>query len=192
MNGAYFLKIDNVDAFGSVTSVTRSLTVNRPLARVVVRVYNEAGETVRTLLGVVCDPLEGVAELRLSTEVIEPGEGEGARSRVEIILAGDVQLEWDGRSNSGAYVVAGAYFVELTVEGARGTQVVTGLCRSCLARLTDGFPSPQCPGKPASDGSRSVEGLRPEQRVRFRVQNLADIGSRNKRARWVRTTSSGM
>ncbi len=175
MNGAYFLKIDNVDAFGSVTSVTRSLTVNRPLARVVVRVYNEAGETVRTLLGVVCDPLEGVAELRLSTEVIEPGEGEGARSRVEIILAGDVQLEWDGRSNSGAYVVAGAYFVELTVEGARGTQVVTRPLSVISSRGLTGMASlrPNVLGSQHPTAVVHVEGLRPEQRVRFRVHNLA-------------------
>jgi len=49
------IKVDNVAPDGSVTSVVRTAVVNRTLSKVLVGIYNGAGELVRTLYGLVDD-----------------------------------------------------------------------------------------------------------------------------------------
>jgi hypothetical protein len=132
-NGAYYVKIDNVDSYGVVESVEKVVTVSRAIAKVEVNVFNEAGEIVRHLYGYADDPenLSSV-EVDFSTSVLQPTQGTpvpGGTSVVYITSSTGINLQWDGRSDSGAIVTNGQYFIEVYYSDGKGgdTSVTRGI-----------------------------------------------------------------
>jgi hypothetical protein len=126
-NGVYTVKIDNVDQFGVVESVTRQVTVLRPLSKVQVTIYNEAGEAVRHLITEVEDPQDLVTSVRLSSQTVEPvygAAGPGTVPEVAIVLSNGVAVMWDGRNDGGQVVANGVYFVEVRAEDGKGGEIV--------------------------------------------------------------------
>jgi uncharacterized repeat protein (TIGR01451 family) len=123
-NGVYHIKVDNVDPFGVVTTVTRQAMVSRSLAKVLVNVYNEAGEVVKHLLAWVDDPTGGgMTNVVLSNTVVQPGAASGQASTVQITVQSSgaaVTLSWDGTNDSGTFVTAGHYQLEAHWFDGRG------------------------------------------------------------------------
>jgi flagellar hook assembly protein FlgD len=127
-NGTYYLKVDSVDPYGSVTSVTKPVNVNREISKVTVKIYNGAGELVRTLYAETTAPKDKVTNMTLSTSVIRPGgDGQdGVPSTVGIVLSTGTAAIWDGRADNGSYVADGTYYVDATMENAgSGTTTIT-------------------------------------------------------------------
>jgi hypothetical protein len=127
-NGSYFVKVDSVDPYGTTTSVTKSLTVNRRVVILTVTIYNDAGEVVRHLYQTQPATDTAVTDVTLSTTVIHPGgDGkDGISPTVGIVLSDGVATVWDGTSDSGNNVQDGSYFIHLKVENAsNGTLDIT-------------------------------------------------------------------
>ncbi len=128
-NGKYFVKVDNSDSLGVVSSTSQLVMVNRTIAKVSVNVFNEAGEIVRHLTSWVDDPNNiSLNNVQFSTSVLQPSAGgtTGGNSTVAITAQGGLTLVWDGRSDSGSIVTNGRYQLEVSfVDGKGGNQVVT-------------------------------------------------------------------
>jgi uncharacterized repeat protein (TIGR01451 family) len=77
INGKYHLKIDNVDAYGVVHSVSKEVTVSRSIALVEVKVFNSAGEVVRNLYLERRDAVRDADGRRDEHGVGTPGSGAG-------------------------------------------------------------------------------------------------------------------
>ena len=115
-NGTYYVKLDNSDSSGVVSSITQEVTVSRTLSRVTVNVYNEAGEVVRHLYATVAAATsQDLVNAQVSGDSIELGAASGTSlpSVVTLSLADGVTLRWDGRSDNGNWVSDGQYFVEI-------------------------------------------------------------------------------
>ena len=125
-NGEYYVKVDSLDPMGVTRSVNLDVTVNRKVARLDITIYNAAGEAVRHLTSVEAADLgAAVAEVGLSTEVIEPGANTvGVASTLTISLPNGTTVVWDGRCDTGATVADGQYYVEVKTEGDGGSGTV--------------------------------------------------------------------
>jgi len=134
-NGSYYVKVDSVDAYGTTTSVTRALSVNRAVSKVEVVVYNEAGEAVRHLLSLWSGPIDNITKAYLTANVISPSAGESGGVTVTAVMSGGTVLAvWDGRSDKGSIVNNGQYYVELKVEDGQESSSTLDLP---VAVLTD-------------------------------------------------------
>jgi hypothetical protein len=124
-NGNYFLKVDNVGAYGDVTTVTRVVKVDRVICRVTILIYNEAGEVVRSLVAILDDSgMPQPLSMELSAAVIQPSLEDGGRTprEVEVVLNNGVTVVWEGKSDAGSFVQNGQYFIEANSVNGRGTQ----------------------------------------------------------------------
>jgi len=126
-NGEYLIKVDNIDAYGVVESVTKEVTVLRALSLVEITIYNEAGEAVRHLMAEVADPKDLVTSVQLSSQTIQPSNGTinaGNVSEVSIVLSTGVAVVWDGRNDRGQIVSNGEYYIEIRSSDGQGSEVV--------------------------------------------------------------------
>ena len=124
-NGTYYLKVDNTDSEGTVTSIVQEVTVSRTVEMMTVKVYNEAGEVVRTLTTIVSDPQDSPVEMaQLTSNVLQLGSA--VQGQVGIVLSNGTTLTWDGRSDNGTPVSDGQYLIEThTSDGAQSqTQIL--------------------------------------------------------------------
>jgi len=142
-NGEYYVKVDNVDPFGNVTTVSQTVMVSRAIAKVTVNIYNEAGEIVRHLYSYVDDPSNNpLSGIQFSSSVIQPSQTSSSNGTVAITSSNGLTLVWDGRSDSGSIVTNGQYQIELhATDGKGGEQIIT---RSVAVESAD---------KPATNGN---------------------------------------
>ena len=130
-NGKYYIKVDNIDPFGVVNSVSETVMVSRTIVKIEVKIYNEAGEVVRTLYSYQEDPGGNLgSNVSLSTGVIKPTlDGTptaGNGNVVYITLPNGQQMAWDGKSDAGSVVTNGHYMVEVDwTDGKGGQEVIT-------------------------------------------------------------------
>ena len=125
-NGKYYIKVDNIDINGNITSVTQVATVARHLAQVTVNIYNEAGEIVRHLDAVMADAVTLANGVNLSSETFSPSYQAGAGSTLTVTLSNGTTMVWDGRNDSGQIVPSGQYFLEVqSNDGQGGSSTVT-------------------------------------------------------------------
>lgn len=135
-NGIYHLKIDNVDAYGVVHTVSQEITVSRAIAQVSVKVYNSAGEVVRELFTRMDDPCapppapcpNPLAGVQASTRVLNPVASgtPGPNQVLTITSQGGLNLQWDGRNDAGRVVQNGHYEVEVNyIDGRGGSETVS-------------------------------------------------------------------
>ncbi len=121
-NGTYFLKVDNINSSGAVSSETLPVVVTRALYQITALIYNEAGEVMRHLYAYVSNIGQTtVTGMSLSTSTIAPSEtglGGGAPSQLEILLSNGTTIIWDGRSDNGNFVQSGQYIVEVNNQDA--------------------------------------------------------------------------
>lgn len=123
-NGNYYVKVENTDTLGVVTTEVQTVTVSRQLETVSVKIYNEAGEVVRTLSTVISDAQASQLNLtQLSSTVIQPGSP-GANGQLEIVLSNGVSLTWDGRGDNGQVVTNGEYYLTINATNGMGGNTV--------------------------------------------------------------------
>jgi flagellar hook assembly protein FlgD len=124
-NGQYYLQITSVDPFGSVTTVTQPVIVNRSYAQVSVDVYNEAGEVVRHLLSQTVPSIQSIVHnLTLSSSVIVPG-GTPGQTQIQVDTGLPIPA-WDGDNDAGVGVQSGQYYVAVhTIDGKGGEATLT-------------------------------------------------------------------
>jgi flagellar hook assembly protein FlgD len=124
-NGQYYVKIDNIDVYGAVESITTDVTVSRIMATVKVNVYNGAGELVRTLSDALMDVGEISTDVTLSHRVISPAYRDGNTNAALTITMGDgIRFVWDGRDAEGRIVPNGQYYVEVRTTDEDGASMV--------------------------------------------------------------------
>jgi flagellar hook assembly protein FlgD len=129
-NGSYYMKMDSVDPYGVVKSVSEVVTVSRSIAEVSVNVYNEAGEVVRHIYTYVDDPgTMNLGDVQLSSTVIQPTANATAASgtsAVTLTFPNGLTLTWDGKNDSGQVVTNGNYLMEVHwVNGTGGDEVIS-------------------------------------------------------------------
>lgn len=130
-NGVYHIKMDTVDPYGVVTTVTRQAMVSRKLSRVSANVYNGAGEVIRRLYTLVDDPQGAqMTDVTLSSNVIRTGSGASAIPfQVKAVIQtsqNSVTLSWDGTNEAGASVSPGHYQLEVHwQDGLGGTSDIS-------------------------------------------------------------------
>jgi hypothetical protein len=134
-NGVYRIQVDNVSPNGAETSVYQQVTINRASAQVVVQVFNEAGELVRTIYSAQSNPVGSqLNNVALSSSFICPGKiSPGTPSQAQIVLqssTGSMSLIWDGVGQGGTYVTPGRY--EIDVHWDNGQDSAYDIHRSLL------------------------------------------------------------
>jgi hypothetical protein len=133
-NGAYYVKVDSVDAYGTTTSVTKSLSVNRSVSMVGLTVFNQAGEAVRHLSQTYSGPIDDITEARLTASVISPTNGTSEGVTTTSVMSGSALFgTWDGRNDGGNIVNNGQYYIELKVDDGKGNHSTVDLTVSVLA-----------------------------------------------------------
>lgn len=129
-NGIYNIKVDNVDSFGVVRSVTQQAMVSRSLYKSTILVYNEAGEVVRHLYSYVDDPgLSTISSMDISSSVIQPTNGpvtNNSPTQVSIALSNGTTVVWDGKGDGGNILQSGQYFITVhAVDGQGSDSTIT-------------------------------------------------------------------
>jgi flagellar hook assembly protein FlgD len=125
-NGKYYIKVDNIDINGSVTSVTQVAMVARHLAHVNVDIYNSAGELIKNLDSFTGDAVTLASAVNLSSSTVAPSYQGGVNSAVTVTLTDGTTLVWNGRDDSGQIVTSGQYFLVVTSnDGQGGDSTVT-------------------------------------------------------------------
>jgi flagellar hook assembly protein FlgD len=127
-NGEYYVKVDSISNMGVDTSVTQPIIVNRTLYKVAVKIYNEAGEVVKTLYVYSSNPVAGTAsQLQLSASSIEPTSGPvtgNIPTQLNITLNNGTTIVWDGTGDAGGIVPSGQYFIEVSEQNGNGGETV--------------------------------------------------------------------
>ena len=127
-NGKYTLQVSSTDPFGVTTSVAEQVTVSRNVAKIQVNIYNEAGEIIKHLYGLVDDPNNmSLSNFQLSSAFIQPTSGTpvpGGNNTLTITGANGISIVWDGTADSGAMATSGHYVVEVVMANGAGSQTV--------------------------------------------------------------------
>jgi flagellar hook assembly protein FlgD len=133
-NGTYYVKVDSVDAYGTTTSVTKPLSVNRAVSTVGLTVFNQAGEAVRHLMQTYSGPIDDITEARLTASVISPTNGTSEGVTTTSVMSGSALLgTWDGRNDQGRTVGDGQYYIELKMDDGKGDHSTLDLAVAVLA-----------------------------------------------------------
>ncbi len=137
-NGAYYIKVDNIDPSGVDKSISQVVAVSRSLLQTSILIYNEAGEVVRHLYAWTDDP--GAASpvgAQLSSGMIQPGGGGGAPGQLTITLSNGVTVVWDGKGDNGDFVLNGQYMIGIHSFDGQGTDTTVNLQVTVLNALRD-------------------------------------------------------
>jgi len=151
-NGPYYMKLEQKDAYGHITTLTKEVQSLNRQTGIEMRVYNTAGELVRTLR----KPGAQGDYLKLSIgDVIgvKPGE-----TNVKLNYTQDEYMEWNGLNEDGRAVSPGIYEIQFVLYTAEGRQIeasktVTILIDSGL--VIEGLKAYPNPAE-ISDGSVSI------------------------------------
>ncbi len=155
-NGNYYIKVDNVDSFGTDKSVALNVVVSRSLEKVTIDIYNEAGEIVDTLYSVVEDPQGTVVTgVKLSGTVLEPGSP--TDGNLIITMNNGVTAVWTGYASSGSLVPNGKYFIEVHSTDGKGGETVIVTSVMVLNNAKQTVPKVWAYPNPLTGGSRLVE-----------------------------------
>lgn len=123
-NGGYYIKVDNTDQNGSVSSVTQVATVARHLANIAVEIYNSAGEIVRHLDQFTSDAVTLETSVNVSNPIFSPSYQAGPNATTTISLSDGTSLVWDGKGDNGQIVTNGKYFIVVTSNNGQGGDAV--------------------------------------------------------------------
>jgi hypothetical protein len=131
--GEYSIKIESIDPFGRPTSIILSVIVLPAVMENRLNVFNSAGELVVDLSSLF-NISAGIALTGMSLDrasmalAFNPATGT-TLSPVTITLTEAKgythTLQWDGRNRQGRAVNSGMYSVQLSVEGAGGSQLIS-------------------------------------------------------------------
>ncbi len=119
-NGQYYVKIDNLDPAGNVTTVTQPVVVDRIFAQMSIVIYNSVGEEVRSLAQTLVDSQALVNQAQISNSAFCPSYQGGPDSTTTLTLSSGAAFVWDGRNDLGRIVNNGQYYFEITSTNGQG------------------------------------------------------------------------
>ena len=94
----------------------------------VLKVYNEAGELVRTLYTETAGPIENVTDAHLTATTISPSTtGTGGTQTTAVMVDDTLLAVWDGRDDQGQIVKNGQYYVEVKTDDGKGGHTTVDL-----------------------------------------------------------------
>jgi hypothetical protein len=120
-NGTYTVKMQQTDSFGHVQTLTHAITVVSDGKTYCLRVFNSAGELVRTLPVPVLGSQNAPSQISTDSKSFVPS-GTGASGTSVKFDVGTGVVAWDGRNDAGQIVSSGNYVVQLAAVNA-GTAV---------------------------------------------------------------------
>jgi flagellar hook assembly protein FlgD len=124
VQGNYYIKIEQTDTYGHVTSYIKEVTVLRQEKYVMLNIFNEAGELVRTIKKENTGTLTGKLDL-----VVGDGKGtlaiDGNGSPVNVKYGANLleYITWDGKDSQGNVVQSGSYEVQMVMQTDSGLTV---------------------------------------------------------------------
>ena len=160
--GSYVIKTEVQDPFGQVISLSREVQVIPATIQQYLRIYNSAGEVVRTIH--LASTVSGASQLRTDGEgfalEIDPSTGKAAQSyKIEVLSSGGWQVQgWDGLNDNGIPVNSGSYVVQLFSRDA-GQESIISTRSVVVLKSADSVdptasalvaPNPVLPGKPVA------------------------------------------
>jgi flagellar hook assembly protein FlgD len=125
--GTYYVKVQTIDPYGTVTAFTQGVAVLPPVAADSIDIFNSAGELVRVLPV----PAAGGAATDMNVKgpaVAVGGNGSGVAFQVAQVGGGGVVI-WDGLNDQGQPVQSGSYMARLihSVAGQATTVKIIGI-----------------------------------------------------------------
>jgi hypothetical protein len=116
--GAYYIKVEETDAFGHVNVVIKQIQVVSVEEYIELKIFNSAGEIVR----VIRENKAVSTDLSLADDEILGIPDDGSTVPVKYNAAGD-SIPWDGKNDQGKVVSSGNYELQVTVKTLQGTVV---------------------------------------------------------------------
>ena len=116
--GQYFLKFTVTNAYGQVETTIEEVTVLTAQQYVKLKIYNSAGEVVRTI-EVPYIPGTTIKDLGVD-DVVAVGKG----NSVQVEFAPGQIITWDGNNQSGTTVDSGVYVMKVEIATADGYKVM--------------------------------------------------------------------
>lgn len=115
-SGSYYLKIEEKDKYNHVFVMTKSVTYIRTEQYVEFRIFNTAGELVRSIKK---ETTMGPEMLRFDIDSIVGVQKNGAQVKMIYGSAQDF-IYWDGKNDQGLAVTAGTYEVQVVLKTEEG------------------------------------------------------------------------
>ena len=116
--GNYYIKVEEQDEYGHINVVVKDVEVVRTESYIELKVYNGAGELVRTIRET-DKPLPLTADLSGMGDLIIV-EKNGTPINVKYGTGATDYIQWDGKNDNGTVVSSGNYELQLTVETPAG------------------------------------------------------------------------
>jgi len=132
-NGVYYIKVETTDIYGFTHMVVKDVTVLANNSKLQMRIFNSAGEIVKTLPVTVTAPY-GTTEIKVIPESPKPFVP-GDDPYAEIIYNGET-IKWDGTNNFGRIVDSGAYVLQIVNIDENGYRVIA---QANITVLHDGY-----------------------------------------------------
>lgn len=120
--GVYYIKVEQTDSYGHVTSFIKNVTVVNSQEYIELNIYNGAGEIVRSIrkTGPVTDP-----KLMLEIDDVIAIESTGSPVLIKYGQAMGSVINWDGKNHEGKVVSTGSYEVQVIIHTAAGETMST-------------------------------------------------------------------
>ncbi len=120
-SGTYYVQMKVTDPYGNVTTSTEAATVIETGKIYEVRIFNSAGELVKTLVVPTAYGAVAPSQVVPAATVFTPDPlGKGAGLKFDL-GGGLPALTWDGTNNQGQLVQSGSYTVQLLADGSNGS-----------------------------------------------------------------------
>jgi flagellar hook assembly protein FlgD len=144
--GKYYIKIEEQDEYGHINVVIKDVLVVRIEQYIELKVFNSAGELVRTIRET-NKPLPPAADLSAIGDLLII-EKNGAPVNIKYGTGATDYIQWDGKNEDGKVVSSGNYELQLSVKSETGA--VTNAAKTVMLLREDktfladfsGMPSP--------------------------------------------------
>jgi flagellar hook assembly protein FlgD len=136
INGVYYLKMQFLDEFGHVQVRTKEVTVVSDGKFYLVKVFNTAGELVRTLQVPASTAANAPSRVVPADKTLAVNNQTGAVQPLVVDL-GSGTLNWDGRNDQGQSVASGNYTLQL-LETSGNSARTLGAATVTVLNTSDG------------------------------------------------------
>lgn len=178
-NGAYIAKLAYTDAFGWTTTYSDDVMVLSSGQFYQVRIYNSAGEEIRTLSVPTVYGINAPDRIIPSSRsiVLEGQPGSGTNDDAVLFDLGATSIGWDGTNNADEMVTSGSYLVQLSVSYNGAPMTITTTSVTVLAAPSALLSTIQILPNPADARTHSEVEIRfnhvDGQEITGRLYNLA-------------------